>query len=133
MINRFRSYINEQHLFPTGEEVLLAISGGVDSTVLCDLMHEAGFRFSMAHCNFHLRPGDCDRDEAFVRQLAERYDVKLYVAEFDTNEVKLIPSEEIELNEEKLEKFQRLLDMFDEIDDVQSVYHNVKLPEEEED
>ena len=84
MINRFRSYIEEQHLFPIGEEVLLAISGGVDSTVLCDLMYEAGFRFSMAHCNFHLRPGDCDRDEAFVRQLAERYGVKLYVAEFDT-------------------------------------------------
>lgn len=84
MIDRFKAYIEEQHLFPVGEEVLLAISGGVDSTVLCDLMHEAGFRFSMAHCNFHLRPGDCDRDEAFVRQLAERYGVKLYVAEFDT-------------------------------------------------
>ncbi|MCI5744814.1 MAG: YebC/PmpR family DNA-binding transcriptional regulator [Erysipelotrichaceae bacterium] len=54
------------------------------------------------------------------------------INEFETDEVKLIPSEELELNDEKLVKFERLLAMLDEVDDVQSVYHNVKLPESEE-
>ncbi len=54
------------------------------------------------------------------------------IKEFDTDEIKLIPSDEIVLNEEKLAKFERMLDMLDEVDDVQNVYHNVKLPETEE-
>lgn len=47
-------------------------------------MHAAGFPFAVAHCNFHLRPGDCDRDEQFVRQLAQQYGVPIHVAQFDT-------------------------------------------------
>lgn len=67
-----------------GRQVLLAVSGGVDSVVLAHLMHRAGFPFAVAHCNFHLRPGDCDRDEQFVRHLAQRYRVPVFVAQFDT-------------------------------------------------
>lgn len=72
------------NLFCPEQKGLLAVSGGIDSTVLCHLMHQARFSFSIAHCNFHLRPGDCDRDESFVRELAKRYGVNLYVAQFDT-------------------------------------------------
>lgn len=72
------------NLFCPEQKGLLAVSGGIDSTALCHLMHQARFAFSIAHCNFHLRPGDCDRDEYFVRELAKRYGVNLYVAQFDT-------------------------------------------------
>ncbi len=85
MLRQFISHVQQQHLFPTGQQVLLAVSGGVDSVVLAHLMHAAGFPFAVAHCNFHLRPDDCDRDEQFVRQLAERYGVPVYVAQFDTH------------------------------------------------
>lgn len=71
-------------LFCPGQKGLLAVSGGIDSAVLCHLMHSAGLPFAIAHCNFHLRPGDCDRDEAFVRQLAQRYGTEFYLAHFDT-------------------------------------------------
>lgn len=84
MLHRFISHVQQQHLFPTGQQVLLAVSGGVDSVVLAHLMHSAGFPFAVAHCNFHLRPIDCDRDEQFVRQLAQRYDAPIFVAQFDT-------------------------------------------------
>lgn len=86
MLQRFIDYINKQHLFPSTGEVLLAVSGGRDSVALMHLMQSAGFRFSVAHCNFHLRPGDCDRDEAFVRSLAKEYDVTYYSAEFNTHD-----------------------------------------------
>lgn len=86
MLPRFISHVQQQHLFPTGQQVLLAVSGGVDSSVLAHLMYSAGFPFAIAHCNFHLRPGDCDRDEQFVRQMALEYQVPIYVAQFNTQE-----------------------------------------------
>ena len=86
MLKQFIAHVSQQHLFPTGREVLLAVSGGIDSVVLAHLMHSAGYPFAIAHCNFHLRPGDCDRDEAFVRSLARDYGVDIHVAQFQTND-----------------------------------------------
>ena len=84
MLQSFIDNIHRQHLFPTGQEVLLAVSGGIDSVVLAHLMHAAAFPFAVAHCNFGLRPGDCDRDEAFVRDLAAAYGATFHVTRFDT-------------------------------------------------
>ena len=84
MLQKFIAHIQQQHLFPTGQQVLLAVSGGIDSVVLAHLMHSAGYPFAIAHCNFHLRPTECDRDESFVRQLATIYTVPIHVAQFDT-------------------------------------------------
>lgn len=84
MLERFRQYAKEQHLFPDGGEVLLAVSGGRDSVVLADLVHRCGRPFAVAHCNFHLRPGECDRDQRFVQQLAERLGVRFHTIDFDT-------------------------------------------------
>ena len=79
-------------------------------------------------------------DEGYVRVLADPSSLDAMekafeaagITEFETNEVNLIPSDEITLADDKLEKFERLLSMLDEVDDVQKVYHNVKLPESEE-
>ncbi len=65
--------------------LLLAVSGGRDSVVLLHLVANAGVNFAVAHCNFHLRPGDCDSDELFVRQLADACHVPCHVAQFNTN------------------------------------------------
>lgn len=84
MLNRFKAFVSDQHLFSDREEVLLAVSGGMDSVTLCDLMFRSGFSFAIAHCNFNLRVGDCDRDELFVKELAESYGVPFHVMAFDT-------------------------------------------------
>lgn len=76
--------LSASNLFCPRQKGLLAVSGGLDSSVLCHIMAQARFPFAIAHCNFHLRPGDCDRDEQFVRSLAQRYGVDLYVEQFDT-------------------------------------------------
>ena len=96
MLQRFIDYTQQQHLFSPGEEVLLAVSGGRDSVCMAHLFHCAGVPFSIAHCNFHLRPGDCDRDEAFVRALADHYGVPCHVASFDTRSVASSTGESIE-------------------------------------
>ena len=47
-------------------------------------------------------------------------------------EIKMIPQNYIQLDSEKLATFQKMLDKLEELDDVQDVYHNVELPDEEE-
>ena len=84
MLRRFVEFIQQQHLFDPSQEVLLAISGGRDSVVMGELMRRAGYRFAVAHCNFHLRPGACDRDEQFVRLWAEEAGVVCHVLQVDT-------------------------------------------------
>ena len=84
MLQQFIAHVAQQHLFPTGQQVLLAVSGGIDSVVLSHLMHRAHYPFAIAHCNFNLRPGDCDRDELFVRNLALQYGVPFHVQHFQT-------------------------------------------------
>ena len=44
----------------------------------------------------------------------------------------MIPSNTVKVDEETEVKVRRLLDMLEENDDVQDVYHNAELPEEEE-
>ena len=44
----------------------------------------------------------------------------------------MVPDNYIELEENKVHTFNKLLDRLDELDDVQEVYHNVILPDEDE-
>ena len=44
----------------------------------------------------------------------------------------MVPNDKITLNDEQLISFNKMLDAFEDNDDVQNVYHNVELPEEED-
>lgn len=81
---RFISHVNEQQFFGKGDHLLLAVSGGVDSVVLCELCHRAGYRFAIAHVNFQLRAEESEKDEQLVRGLGERYGVRVHVNRVDT-------------------------------------------------
>lgn len=82
LLSRFLPHLSD--LVGSHTRLLLAVSGGRDSVVLEDLCHRAKRDYVIAHCNFHLRPKDCDRDEQFVRDLAQRHGVPCFVAQFDT-------------------------------------------------
>lgn len=96
MLRRFKDYSDRQHLFPSGQEVLLAVSGGRDSVAMTDLMCRAAIPFAIAHCNFHLRGDESDRDSAFVRVLADRCGVPFHTIDFDTRAVAATTGESIE-------------------------------------
>lgn len=83
LLEKFKEYIRQHHLFQPKDKLLLAVSGGVDSVVLCELCKQAGYDFEIAHCNFQLRGEESERDEKFVRQLAEKYGVEVLVKRFD--------------------------------------------------
>ncbi len=84
LLDKFKAYIKIQHLFQPKDKLLLAVSGGVDSVVLCELCKQAGYHFTIAHCNFQLRSEESERDEVFVKELGKKYDVEVLVKKFDT-------------------------------------------------
>ena len=68
MLRRVQQYIRQHHLLQQGERVLVCVSGGADSMALWDVLRRGGYDCIVAHCNFHLRAEESDRDEAFVRE-----------------------------------------------------------------
>ncbi len=86
VIRKFQQYIEDYNLIGKDERVLVALSGGVDSMVLAELLHRSGYDIAFAHCNFHLRGEESDGDEEFVRDYAERAGVRLFVKHFNTTQ-----------------------------------------------
>ena len=60
-------------------ELLIGVSGGLDSTVLVHACVAIGLQPNLLHINYQLRGEASEADEAFVRQLAEKYQLDLNV------------------------------------------------------
>ena len=110
MLKEFKSFVEKHNLIGRDDRVLLALSGGVDSMVLAKLLlisqqstdngQQTSFitqqlsnsatqqlnlvQLAFAHCNFHLRGDDSDRDERFVTKFAEENNIPIYIKHFDT-------------------------------------------------
>lgn len=71
-------------LLNPGDALLLAASGGLDSTVLAHLFKANRISFVLVHMNFGLRGQESLRDEQFVRDLGKELSVDVYVKQADT-------------------------------------------------
>lgn len=49
------------------------------------------------------------------------------ITEFSMAEMQMIPQNEVTLTGDDLEKFEKMIDVLDELEDVQQIYHNVEL------
>ena len=81
---KIQSYINRKSLILPGQKVIVTLSGGPDSVALLRVLLALRYNVIAAHCNFHLRDIESDRDEAFVRDLCNKVHVQLYVKSFKT-------------------------------------------------
>lgn len=90
LLEKFIDYNVEQKLIRSGDHVLVAVSGGIDSVVLLHLLvqirDQFGLNLEILHVNHGLRGEQSDRDERFVAQLAERYQLPLIVRKVDVRE-----------------------------------------------
>lgn len=84
LLDNFQNHINNNLAFLKESNLLIAISGGVDSVVLVHLCHQFGLDISLAHCNFNLRGKESDGDEAFVMQLADSLNIEAFSERFNT-------------------------------------------------
>jgi tRNA(Ile)-lysidine synthase len=84
MLFRLQQHLNQNLNFLNGKKLLLAVSGGIDSVVLVHLFKKSGYDIAIAHCNFGLRGDESDGDEHFVRNLASKDAIPVFVNHFDT-------------------------------------------------
>ncbi|MGI2257055.1 tRNA lysidine(34) synthetase TilS [Candidatus Cardinium hertigii] len=85
MLTSFLYFLAHKKLIVDRDQTtLLAVSGGVDSVVLCHLFKKACLPFAIAHCNFNLRGREADVATEFVKSLAAFYEVPFYTTRFDT-------------------------------------------------
>lgn len=81
---KVRQYINSKQLFSLNARIVVALSGGSDSVALLRILHALGYDCEAAHCNFHLRGKESDRDEVFVKKLCTKLGIPLHRIDFET-------------------------------------------------
>jgi tRNA(Ile)-lysidine synthase len=86
MIEEFTSRIKSNQLINRHDKVLIAVSGGLDSMVLADILIRMGYDCGIAHCNFGLRGEESDEDENFVRKWSSGKKIDFFYSKFKTAE-----------------------------------------------
>lgn len=81
---RFLTIFNQLVCPDPKTKVLLALSGGMDSVVLFDLLLAHKVNFEVAHCNFQLRGEESDKDAVFVSALCKTHGIQLHLRKFET-------------------------------------------------
>jgi tRNA(Ile)-lysidine synthase len=65
-------------------QLLLAVSGGIDSMVMLDVLHKLNFNITVAHCNFKLRGAESDAETVFLEQYLKLKGIPFQIIFFDT-------------------------------------------------
>lgn len=60
------------------DTILVALSGGADSTALLHILYTEGFKIKAAHVNFGLRGNESDEDESYCVELCNKLGIELY-------------------------------------------------------
>ena len=86
--------IQHHHLLDIEKPIVVAISGGADSIALLYILYSLGYNCIAAHCNFHLRGEESNRDEKHVSNVIKRLGI---VGEFTHVNVDAYTKEGIEI------------------------------------
>jgi tRNA(Ile)-lysidine synthase len=86
MVNDFLKNIEKCQLLRHDQKLFVAVSAGIDSMVLADLLLKTGIDMGFAHCNFGLRNNESDADERFVYDTAIKLNLPIYIKKFDVNQ-----------------------------------------------
>ena len=97
MLNKVSDFIAKHQLLSPDDLHLVALSGGADSVALLLILQQLGYRIEAAHCNFHLRGEESDRDEKFVKSLCKKRNIPLHLIHFDTKEYTSLHQVSIEM------------------------------------
>lgn len=86
MLNKVKTYIDTHKLLRLDGRYIVGLSGGADSVALLLILKELGYCVEAAHCNFHLRGKESQRDEEYCINLCKEQDIKLHLIHFQTAE-----------------------------------------------
>lgn len=98
MLNKVKTYIDTHKLLRPDGRYIVGLSGGADSVALLLILKELGYCVEAAHCNFHLRGKESQRDEEYCINLCKEQDVKLHLTRFQTAEYAELHKVSIEMS-----------------------------------
>lgn len=88
LLPQVQQFIRDYRLLQKGEKVIAAVSGGIDSVVMLDVLLELQeslkLEIVVAHFNHQLRGKESDEDEEFVRELCAKRNIECYVERANT-------------------------------------------------
>ncbi|MDR1631380.1 MAG: tRNA lysidine(34) synthetase TilS [Dysgonamonadaceae bacterium] len=84
MLQTVKRYIEKNNLLRPNGKIVVGLSGGADSVVLLHILNMLGYNCLAAHCNFHLRADESDRDEIFTYEFAVSMRIPFFKQDFDT-------------------------------------------------
>ncbi|MBO5296879.1 MAG: tRNA lysidine(34) synthetase TilS [Candidatus Homeothermus sp.] len=87
-IGKVSGCIERNRLLPHASKVIVALSGGADSVALLVVLHESGYDCIAAHCDFHLRGEESERDRRYAESVASQYASQYRETHFDVNTYK---------------------------------------------
>ena len=87
MLKQFEQFADEHGLSLKKQKLLVAVSGGVDSMVLVDLLLKSDCSIALAHCNYHLRGSASDKDQKLVEEFARNHGLVVHVKHIDTKTI----------------------------------------------
>lgn len=104
--------IDRLSLLRRSAPVIVALSGGADSVALLSVLTALGYDCIAAHCNFHLRGAESNRDMLHAQAVAARLGVDIYVRNFNVEERMKATGESVEMACRSLRYgwFEQLLD-----------------------
>ncbi len=84
MLRALDQHIKKEKLFDATDQLLVGVSGGIDSIVLCHLLSGLSYKFTIAHMNFQLRGNNSVEDEKFTRNFARNLQVPFWTKRVET-------------------------------------------------
>ncbi len=97
MLHLFEKHLENHFPDLLGKKMLVAVSGGIDSMVLVDLLVVVKQNITLAHVNFQLREADSDADQLFLETYAQKNAIPCFVKSFDTRT--FVKSEKLSIQE----------------------------------
>jgi len=87
LVNKVKKIIEKEKLIEAGDNILVGVSGGIDSTALVHVLSEISkkidFKIGLAHLNHQLRGEESVRDEKFTEDLAGKLSLPIFIKKAD--------------------------------------------------
>ena len=92
LADKVHKFIEKESLFNKSSQLLIGVSGGVDSMSLLHYLYTSGYKVSVAHINYHLRGDESSQDQRLVESYCEAKDIACYIYELSQDQVSSLQS-----------------------------------------
>ena len=104
LLQKIQKTIKKHKLISPNDKIVIGVSGGPDSVCLLHVLWklQKAQNLIVAHVNYGYRGKQADQDQKYVKNLAKRLGLKIYIKKLKINEWKSTPKKNIEAKFRKI-------------------------------